>query len=283
MPLRKYAESLEALYRRYNRREFVSPDPLEFLYLYENPHDREVVALVASSLAYGRVGQILKSVRRVLDVLGPEPARRVQSISHRKLSGELAGFKHRFADGQNVVGLLMATQAVLRQYKTIERFFVSAAGLDDETVLPAMSAFVKLMRAKAPSPCGHLLCDPSDGSACKRLNLMLRWLVRLDGVDVGDWREIPPARLIVPLDTHMHRIGLISGAIDRKSADARSAMEFTKAFAAVCPQDPVRYDFSLTRPGIRGEGPLPEFLQQGGVHRYNVAQADTKARKPNKG
>ena len=103
---------------------------------------------------------------------------------------------------------------------------------------------------------GHLLADPSRGSACKRLHLYLRWMVRGDAVDVGLWRGVPPERLIVPLDTHMHRIGREVGAIHRNQADARAAIELTEAFRLVTPNDPVRYDFALTHWAIRGRKPI---------------------------
>ena len=260
MALLNYADALEGLYSRYNYRRFVPPDPLQFLYLYEDPCDREIVALVASSLAYGRVSQILRSVSTVLDVLGSQPARAVQTMKHKELAGRLEGFRHRFATGDQVAALLAGCGRLLRQYGTLERLFASAAATGDDTVLPALSVFVRQLRAEAPGPIGHLLCDPADGSACKRLNLMLRWLVRRDRVDFGQWKCIRPSQLVVPLDTHMHRIGLASGAIRRRQADGRAAIEMTRAFAAIRPRDPVRYDFCLTRAGIHGEGSLPGFL-----------------------
>ncbi len=101
-----------------------------------------------------------------------------------------------------------------------------------------------------PSDMTMLLPSPGKGSACKRLNLFLRWMVRSDDVDPGGWSGVDAGKLIVPLDTHMHRMGLEVGLTRRKQADMQAALEVTRAFRTIAPEDPVRYDFALTRLGI---------------------------------
>jgi uncharacterized protein (TIGR02757 family) len=130
-----------------------------------------------------------------------------------------------------------------------------------ETVLEALEAFVARLARTAPGDCGHLLPDPARRSACKRLNLMLRWLVRSDEVDPGGWEDVGPEKLIIPLDTHMHRIGLMAGATSRKSADMTAALEVTAAFRRLEPGDPVKYDFALTRLGIRDDMDVEELTE----------------------
>ncbi len=251
MPLRRHVEMLEDLYDRLNRRRYVHPDPLEFLYEYDDPADREVVGLVASSLAYGRVAQILKSVRCVLGRMGPGPVRFLQDVSEASLQRDFTGFRHRFATGENVSAMLLGVKRVIDRYGSPGSCFIAGMGPGDETVLPALSLFVRELNGEGR--CGHLLPDPARGSACKRMNLFLRWMVRADEIDPGGWGAVPAAKLIVPLDTHMHRIALTLGATRRKSADMRTAMEITDAFRRISPGDPVRYDFALTRLGIRSE------------------------------
>ena len=256
------ADMLERMYRRLNRRAYVHPDPLEFLYHYDRPADREVVALVASSLAYGRVKQILRSVGGVLDVLGPHPAESLARSSQADWRRRLAGFRHRFNTGRHVAAMLAGAGVVIRRYGSLEACFCEALGTDDETVLPAARAFVGRITGAAAGPCGHLLPDPAKGSACKRLNLMLRWLVRRDRVDPGGWSAVGAEKLIVPLDTHMHRIARGLGMTQRRGADLRTALEVTAAFRHIVPDDPVRYDFALTRTGIRSDVPdLGEFAR----------------------
>ena len=260
MPIRRHEQTLRALRRRLNRRCYVHPDPLEFLYGYDDPEDREVAALVASSLAYGRVEQILKAVSAVLERLGPRPARMIRDQSPRRLAEKLEGFKYRFATGANVAAMLSGARRLIRARGSLAASFAAGLRPGDSTVLPAMRAFAAEL--SCGNGCGHLVPDVAAGSACKRLNLMLRWLVRRDQVDPGGWQAVPAAMLIVPLDTHMHRIGLALAATDRKTADMRTALELTAAFRRIAPADPTRYDFALTRLGIRREMSLQAFLER---------------------
>ncbi|MCY2925303.1 MAG: TIGR02757 family protein [Planctomycetota bacterium] len=273
MPLRLHAAAFEDLYARLNRRCYVVPDPLQFLYDYPNGADREIVALVASALAYGRVKQILRSVSDALGRLGPRPGEFVSEASPERLRAALSGFKHRFSDGANLAALLTGAAAAGRQYGSLQRCFLAGMGRDDETVAPAASQFAAVIRRGARGDCGHLLSDPARGSACKRLHLMFRWLVRRDDVDPGGWDELPPAKLIVPLDTHMHRLARQLGATSRRAADARTAMEATAAFRVLCPSDPVKYDFALTRLGIRADMEPDDFLARCGKSEQGAPRA----------
>jgi uncharacterized protein (TIGR02757 family) len=241
------------LYRRFNRRCFVQPDPLQFLYDYPSVRDREVAALVAASLAYGRVGQILKSVSFVLSVLGPSPRAFLLEHPHGELRSALSGFRHRFSPGEEVADLLRAARRTIREAGSLEACFTAGLAEGQSTVLPALVSFVQTLRG-AGGRDGFLLARPERGSACKRWHLFLRWMVRRDDVDPGGWTGVPASMLVVPLDTHMHRIGRGLGGTGRKQADGKAALEVTEMFRSVAPRDPVRYDFSLTRLGIRPEG-----------------------------
>ena len=251
---------MQRLYRRLNRRQYVPGDPLEFLYNYDDPADREAVALLASSLAYGRVRQVRRSVSAVLKLLGPRPVRYLAKASPSQLRRALSGFRHRFNSGGHVAAMLIGARRLIGRFGSLEACFGEGAGLTDQTVWPALQSFVDKITEAADGECGHLLPDPARRSACKRLNLMLRWLVRCDDVDPGGWSCVGPERLIVPLDTHMHKIALALGITRRKTADIRTALEVTAAFRQISPDDPVRYDFALTRLGIRDEMDFSAFF-----------------------
>ncbi len=251
---------LEALYGKYNRREFVHPDPLEFLYPYEKICDREIVALVASSLAYGKVTQILKSVSFVFERMTPSPSVFLKRASLETIQQTFSGFKHRFTTSQQLSSMLFGVKRVLEGHGSLHACFMRGLNDDDDTVLPALTSFAGELSLCAGRSLGHLVPAPERGSACKRLNLFLRWMVRRDEVDIGGWENVPASKLIVPVDTHMHRICLSLGLTTRKQADMRTAMEITDAFRAMAPEDPVRYDFSLTRLGIRDDADLYRFL-----------------------
>ena len=246
-------ETLEGLYDRYNRREFVHPDPLEFLYDYDEIADREIVALVASSLAYGKVAQIIKSVAAVLERMGSTPAVFLQASSPRSLEMKLSGLKHRMTTGRDLARVLAGAKTVIERYGSLNTCFASKMNAGYETVIPALSSFVAEVSEESGGSCEFHLPSPDGGSACKRLNLFLRWLVRKDEVDPGGWEGVPLSKLVVPLDTHMHKICYKYGLTARKQADLRAALEITARFREIAPDDPVKYDFALTRLGIRDD------------------------------
>ena len=254
-------KTLEDLYLTYNKREFVHPDPLESLYKYSALTDREIVGIIASSLAYGRVEQIIRSVSWVLDQMGPSPLRFLECSSNRSLKSTFSDFKHRFTTGDELASMLSGIKRVIERYGSLQRLFLQGLTDADETVIPALTILATQLRGNSNGRYNSLLPCPAKGSAMKRFNLFLRWMVRRDDVDLGGWTDVPAAKLIVPLDTHMHRISLALGLTQRKQADMKTAMEITRAFKKIAPEDPVRYDFALTRFGIlRMEFPLEECL-----------------------
>lgn len=244
---------LDTLYSRLNRRCFVHPDPLEFLYAYPDIRDREIVALVASSLAYGRVAQILASVDRALKPMGHSPASFLENASLPSLRQTFSGFVHRFARGNHLAALLYGAALAIRRFGSLQACFSDGLTSGEPTPVTALAAFARQLTRDTGGQAGHLLPRPERGSACKRLNLFLRWLVRKDAVDPGGWSGIPASGLVVPLDTHMHRLGAMFGFTARRQADMRTALEITHGFKALVREDPVRYDFALTRLGIWGE------------------------------
>lgn len=249
----------ENIYSEYNRREYVSPDPLQFLYDYDAAEDREIAGLIASSLAYGRVSQILKSVARVLDVLGKHPAEYLRQTERSEYEKKLSGFVHRFTDSASLCSFLAAAGEALRSYGSLERLFICGWRGDIEE---AMENFADVLNRFAGVDSSFLLPRPSKGSACKRMALYLRWMVRHDDVDPGGWSGISPADLIVPLDTHLFHISTVLGLCSLKSACGRAAAEITERFRDICPEDPVKYDFSLTRYGIRNDMKLEELFEK---------------------
>lgn len=253
--------NLDELYRLYHRREFVHPDPLEFLYDYDDLREREIVGLVASSLAYGRVAQIMKSVSSVLERMTPSPFVFLMNSSLKQLCSTYTDFRHRFTSGMEIASMLWAAKNVVRQYGSLHECFSRGLNDSDETVLPALSVFVSRFRTSLPGLRKGFLPSPEEGSACKRWNLFLRWMVRCDEVDPGGWNRVPLSKLIVPLDVHMHRISLALRLTGRKQADLDTAVGITRAFRTIVPEDPVRYDFVLTRLGIRNDMDRAAFLK----------------------
>jgi uncharacterized protein (TIGR02757 family) len=248
---------LEKLYKRYNRRELISPDPLQFLYRYSDPADIEITAFLASALAYGRVQQIEKSLDNLLGRMGESPSEFVINFDKDKRR-TLKDFKHRFTTGNDISDLLTLLRMVISRHGSIEQYFALGYNPGDRNIIPALSKFCNsLLGIHAAGHKGlttrglnYLLVSPDGGSACKRLNLFLRWMVRDDDVDTGLWKSIEKAKLIVPVDVHMSRLCKILGMYDRKTVSLSAAAEITESFAEIDQADPVKYDFALSRIGI---------------------------------
>ncbi|MHC4745504.1 MAG: TIGR02757 family protein, partial [Planctomycetota bacterium] len=198
---------LEGLYARNNRRELISPDPLQFVHKYSEPADMEIAGFLAAALAYGRVQQIEKSLTDLFERMGDSPSEFVRNFNRQKRA-KLADFKHRFTAGRDISDLLTLLKTILNRHGDIETFFLRGYDPGDLNIIGALSKFcdsllamhAKTHRGRVATGLGYLLPRPAAGSPCKRLNLFLRWMVRSDDVDVGLWKSLDKARLIVPVD-----------------------------------------------------------------------------------
>jgi len=259
---RELFDHLEHLYSRFTRREFAGNDPVCILYRYREPEDREIAGLIAASLAYGQVSQIVRSAEAALASMGDSPRRFLEVKAPGEIRRVFSGFRHRWTGGADLAALLLGVRKVIRKRGTLRAAFLGAYRPGDETFQHALTVWVGELGS--PGPCERLLSPPGRGSACKRLWMYLRWMVRKDEVDVGDWNDAPPDKLLVPIDVHMHRVGRQLGFTSRRQGDLRTAREVTSGFRDLCPDDPVRYDFALTRPGILKFGePLPPHVPGG--------------------
>lgn len=257
--IRKYAGQLESLYREKNRRCYVDPDPLAVLYRYPDPEDREIAGFIAACLAYGNVRQILKSVEAVLEKMTEKPREYLICSEHSDFLHDYIKFIHRFATGAHLSALLSGIKQIIADHGSLKSCFQTCGSDTDPTYLPALAGFASAVRSSAGADPGHLVPKVEKGSACKRLNLFLRWMIRNDDVDPGGWYGLCPSKLIIPLDVHMHRICMELGLTKRKQPNMKTALEVTEAFSRIVPADPVRYDFVLTRRGIRKDEDFYSF------------------------
>ncbi|MBX3250077.1 MAG: TIGR02757 family protein [Myxococcales bacterium] len=239
-------------------------DPVSFVHRFADPADQELVGLLAAALAFGNVTAVRASIARVLDVLGERPARAVAERSEAALRRALRGFVHRVYRGDHVAGMLARAGALQREAGALGAAFAQA-----HEATPLREALARFADPLRPSPrrsrdgapdvgARHLVPDPRSGSACKRLLLYLRWMVRpADGVDLGIWRPhgLAPAMLIIPVDTHILRIGQNLGLTRRRDASWRTAEEITASLRRFDPMDPVRFDFALCHLGVSRECP----------------------------
>lgn len=250
---------LEDLYQAYNREE-AAADPVQIVRRYTAPRDQEVVGFCASALAFGRVASVLNTVEGLVRILGPEPAAFVGAFDPAAPHPELRGMVHRWTRGRDLVALLWILRQMLERAGTIERFFLEDYEPGAEDIGPSLDSFsrralqldLRAAYGRVPTRPGvcYFFPRPSAGSGCKRLNLFLRWMVRRDAVDLGAWSAIPASKLIVPLDTHVIRLGKCLRLTRYRSPGWRMAAEITASLRRIDPVDPIRFDFSLCHVGM---------------------------------
>lgn len=249
-------ERLEALLKDCDSAQRRRRDPVDFIHHYHEPGDQEIAGLIASSLAFGNAAAARASVERVLLALGEHPTTTIVEDKHDEILNRLRGFVHRIYRGEHLAVMLSRAAALIRERGSLGRAFLGfyeAAGGDFRE---SLARFADGLRGDARTRnLRHLVSDPRAGSACKRLLLYARWMIRpADGVDLGLW-PVPPSKLVIPVDTHIHRISRNLGLTQRRTATWATAEEITMALRRYDPDDPVKYDFALCHLGVSRECP----------------------------
>jgi uncharacterized protein (TIGR02757 family) len=237
-------------------------DPIDCVRVYSSSADREIAAFVAAGLAFGRVASIQSSVRAALSHMGPSPAAFVRAFDPHRDAGPFLPLVHRWVRGRDIVALLVILRHMLDTAGSLEQFFLAGDDPASRDIGPGLESFGARARAvdlrpvygrRDARPGVHAFFPlPSGASACKRLNLFLRWMVRRDDIDLGAWRGVSPARLIVPLDVHVIRVGRCLGLTTYASPGWRMASSITASLRQINPSDPVKYDFALCHLGMEG-------------------------------
>jgi uncharacterized protein (TIGR02757 family) len=246
---------LEELLRGCDFVERRQHDPVEYVWDYDRPRDRELVALLSSCLAYGRVELLKAGIKEVLEVLGDRPSEAVAQMGADELGARLADFVYRMTKGPDLVDLLVSAVGLQREFGSLEAVYLRAPSTAHLERASFLVTALRDGRARSELVRGfrYLLPDPADGSACKRLHLFFRWVGRgPDGIDTGLWEGLAASELVMPLDTHTNRLCRYLGMCERKSTDLKTALEVTESLALMDPEDPLRYDFALCHLGISG-------------------------------
>lgn len=244
--------------------QFLANDPLHFPRRFADPRDREIAAFISAVLAYGRVAMIRRNLEELFRRMGDRPAEFVGNFDARRDYPALESFRHRFNSGFDVACLCLMMKQMLQGWESLEGFFLAGPQEGQgEDVGPGLTSFVERALALDMAPLypdgeipkkasvRYFFPSPAGGSACKRLCMFLRWVVRPDdGIDLGLWRGLSPAQLIVPLDTHTGRISRLLGLSQRRTVDWKMAREVTVSMRRLDPGDPARFDFALSHLGI---------------------------------
>ncbi|UCG77470.1 MAG: TIGR02757 family protein [Nitrospirota bacterium] len=256
MPKTNNASVLDALYNSFDFERHKLNDPIELPYKYIEKKDREVSAFITALYSYGKVDLFKSHLRRVFGVMGPSPYDYVAGFEPRRGGSELRGLNYRFSSEEDLVRLIVLVKRALEEHGSLEALFMSSYA-KGERIRDALIAFIKGLyryRGNKPVTAGlrHLLTDPARGSACKRLNMFMRWMVRDKDIDMGLWEGVSSGDLVIPLDTHIARIARCIGLTSRKSTDWKTAEEITDALRVLDADDPLKYDFVLCHQGISG-------------------------------
>lgn len=252
--LRAAKPALDRLYGQFDQTDSAA-DPVHLVRRYPDAADREVVAFCAAALAFGRVASVLASIETLLEVMGPAPATFVRHFENGRHGDRLRSLRHRWTSGDDLAELLRILRAMISSAGSIEGFFLEGYRTDVEDVGEALNSFctraLALSRPTGTPGVAYFFPQPAGGSACKRLNLFLRWMVRRDHIDFGLWRRVSSAHLVVPLDTHVIRVSQCLGLTTYRSPGWPMARQITAALRQIDPTDPVRYDFSLCHIGMQ--------------------------------
>ena len=252
------AAELRRLADLYEIPAFVDVDPVSVPHAFDDPADQEIAGLFAAILAWGRRSVLLAKLAELLERMGHRPARFVHDFRPERDVARLGGFKHRTFKPEDAVALVRAIQAVRRQHGSIEALVALPPGAPH--VGPAIQRLSDTLLTIVPGTPVRLrkhLARPSTGSACKRLAMYLRWMVRPGPVDLGAWRALAPHQLLIPLDVHTARQARALGVLDRRQDDWRTTLALTAACRHLDPADPARFDFALFGLGVFGGAPIP--------------------------
>ncbi len=235
---------LVSLAEKYNRKEFIADDPVQFPHLYSDKRDIEISALVSSWAAYGNRKQILITLRKLHDEFSGSP---FEYISQRKFEPYRSNTDclYRFYTYEDYYQLCDSLYAIYveQNFNSLEDKLLSIS-----TKYSSAESLLKSFISLFPSQKG---IPKNTQSACKRLCLLFRWLIRKDGiVDLGIWDLLPQSELIIPLDTHVFRLSKQLGLTSRNQADMNTALQITEQLRKIFPADPTLGDFALFGYGI---------------------------------
>ncbi len=249
---------LEYHYQKFDYSQ-IYPDPLIFPHRFKNELDIEISAFISSIFAYGNVKQIINSLEKLHKLFGGKPAEFISNFQSKQHKIFFKNFKHRFYTGNDTIILFEILKSILSEYGSIKKLFLQHYSNKNENIKDALSQFsyniIKIAKRYGNESRGvrFMFPNPNNGSACKRMNLFLRWMVRDDELDFGLWKEISTSQLIIPVDTHVAKISSKIDLTNRKNVSWKMAEEITENLKKFDAKDPVKYDFAICHIGIRNQ------------------------------
>lgn len=233
---------------QYNRPDFITDDPISIPHRFEGLQDKEITGFWAAMLAWGQRKTIIQSANRLVELMDHAPYDFI--LHHEEKDRErFVPFKHRTFQAMDTLYFLEFFQQYYKKHDSLEHAFARHLQPNDTTTENALIGFHRdfFDHPYAPERTRKHVSTPERNSACKRLNMFLRWMVRKDdrGVDFGVWQRIRPDQLLIPLDVHVERVARRYDLISRPQSDWKAVLELTERLRELDPMDPVRYDFAL--------------------------------------
>ncbi|MBI0401793.1 TIGR02757 family protein [Cyclobacterium marinum] len=237
----------------FNQPSFIDDDPISIPHRFSKLQDIEISGFFAAILAWGQRKTIINKSLELMDLMGNRPYDFVLNHSEKELK-QLMTFKHRTFNDLDTLYFIDFFSRYYRENESLEKAFTRGYSAEVDVMEILLSNFHDLFfdSEQAPRRTRKHIASPKKKSACKRINMFLRWMVRRDdkGVDFGLWNKISPAQLVCPCDLHVDRIGRSLGLIQRKQTDWQTAMELTRNLRLMDAADPIKYDFALFGLGV---------------------------------
>ncbi len=268
---------LDALVTRHEKSAFIEGDPISIPHAFDDPRDQAVIGFYAALLAWGRRDVMLRKLQELCERMDHTPHRFVRTFDEESGRAALDGFVHRTFQPIDAVWLTKNLRAALDRYGSMEGLF--AAHLPEETandespvapMLQGVSTTLLTIHDDTPQRLRKHLARPEAGSACKRLNMYLRWMVRPGPVDFGHWTCLDPSDLMLPVDVHVGRQARKLGLLTRKSNDWKAVRRLTAVCRHFCPSDPARYDFAFFGVGAQDDSLDTRFTGDNSVDRSSL-------------
>lgn len=235
---------------RYNNPQFIEPDPIQIPHLYSGKEDIEISGFLSAIISWGNRTSIVKNAKRMMSYMGESPYDFIINHKEQHLK-QIDGFVHRTFNSDDLLTFIEGLKHLYMNKNGLEGIFEKFQ--TDDSLQPAIHELKKeffkvphLLRTRKHLP------DPLNGSAAKKINMFLRWMIRNDnaGVDFGIWNSIPPSILSCPLDVHSGNVARKLGLLNRKQNDAKAVQELDVKLRQMDSLDPVKYDFALFGLGI---------------------------------
>lgn len=240
---------LEELAKKYEVEEFIKEDPIQFPHRFEDEKDIEIAAFVSSLFAYGNRKVFIKKLDELFKIMGNKPYEYVLNFDPKTLKG----FNYRFAKDFDIIEVLRILSKLYKEDGGLKALFEYGYKLD-KTIIMMLQVVTDYFYSNVKSEAGqgfyHLIPNPKNGGAMKRMNMFLRWIVRKGPVDLGVWNFIPTSELLIPLDVHVARLSREMGLLKRSSNDFKAVLELNENLKKFDSQDPVKYDFAIFGLGV---------------------------------